>query len=114
MALGPILGRFWDQVGGKMKPSWHQNLKNRGPKTMSRNMHENDPKKVMQGCAVLRKVVRAGGGSVPTISQSNSPTVMGIGTLHFVPWGHGGGYIYTYVFFLEARGPFADPLCFCF
>ena len=65
---------------------------------MSRNMHENDPKKVMRCCAVLGKVVQAGGGSVPTINQSNSPTVMGPGTLSLVPWGHGGGYIYIYIY----------------
>ena len=79
-----------------MEPSWHQNLKNGGPKTMSTNMHENDAKKVMQCCAVLREVAQDGGGSVPTILQSNSPTVMGPGTLHKVPQGHGGGYIYIY------------------
>ena len=64
---------------------------------MSINMHKNDSKKVMQGCAVLRSVVQAGGGWVPLINQYNSPTVMGIGTLHKVPQGHGGGYIYIYI-----------------
>ena len=65
---------------------------------MSTNMHKNDAKKVMQGCAGLCEGARAGGGSVPTINQSNSPTVMGIGTLHIVPWGHGGGYVYIYIY----------------
>ena len=60
---------------------------------MSKNIHKNDAKKVMRGCARLRKVVQLGGGSVPTINQSNSPTVMGIGTLHNVPQGHGGGLL---------------------
>ena len=34
--LGTILGGFWCQVGGKLDPSWHQNLRKRGPKTMSK------------------------------------------------------------------------------
>ena len=42
--------------------------------------------------AGLCGVVQDGGGWVPLFNQSNSPTVMGIGTLHNVPQGHGGGY----------------------
>ena len=57
--LGWLLDRFLidlgPKLGGKMEPSWDQNLKNGGPKTMSTNMNKNDAKKVMQGCARLRK-----------------------------------------------------------
>ena len=35
-----LFGRFWvdlgAKLGGKLEPSWYQNLKNRGPKTMSK------------------------------------------------------------------------------
>ena len=38
--FGWLLDRFWSdfgpKLGGKMGPSWHQNLKNGGPKTMSK------------------------------------------------------------------------------
>ena len=41
----PNLDRFWSdfgpKLGGKMGPSWHQNLKNGGPKTMSKNELQN-------------------------------------------------------------------------
>ena len=44
MDLGGLLERFWvyfgSKLGGKLEPSWHQNQKNEGTKTMS--------KKVMQ------------------------------------------------------------------
>ena len=55
--LGWLLDRFFidlgPKLGGKMEPSWDQNLKNGGPKTMSTNMHKNDAKKVMRGYARL-------------------------------------------------------------
>ena len=38
--FGALLGRFWvdlvPKLGGKLDPSWYQNLKNWGPKTMSK------------------------------------------------------------------------------
>ena len=37
-----LLDRFWadfrPKLGGKLGPSWHQNLKKSGPKTMSKKM----------------------------------------------------------------------------
>ena len=42
MDLGGLLERFWvdfgPKLGGKLGPSWHQNLKNEGSKMMSKNM----------------------------------------------------------------------------
>ena len=41
MGPGRLLERFWvdfgSKLGGKLGPSWHENLKNGGPKTMSKN-----------------------------------------------------------------------------
>ena len=41
LALGPIWDGFWLQVGAKLGSSWHQNLKNGGPKTMSKKELKN-------------------------------------------------------------------------
>jgi len=53
--LGTILGGFWCQVGGKLDPSWHQNLKKGGPKTMSKKTSKNDAQKSMCRDASRRK-----------------------------------------------------------
>ena len=41
MDLGRLLDRFLvdfgTKLGGKLRPSWHQNLKNEGSKMMSKN-----------------------------------------------------------------------------
>ena len=40
LVFGPLLARIWvdfgAKLGGKLDPSWHQNLENWGPKTMSK------------------------------------------------------------------------------
>ena len=40
LGFGALLGRFLvdfeAKLGGKLGPSWHQNPKNEGPKTMSK------------------------------------------------------------------------------
>ena len=45
LAFGPLLGRFLvdfgSKLGGKLEPSWHQNPKNWGTKTMSKNHPKN-------------------------------------------------------------------------
>ena len=42
--FGWLLDRFWSdfgpKLGGKLGPSWHQNLKNGGPKTMSKKVRQ--------------------------------------------------------------------------
>ena len=42
MDLERLLEGFWmdfgPKLGGKLGPSWHQNLKNEGTKTMSKNV----------------------------------------------------------------------------
>ena len=62
MQLGRLLGRFLvdfgSNLGGKLEPSWHQNLKNGGPKTMSKN-------ELWNMCARSRNIVQPmGGGSL--------------------------------------------------
>ena len=67
--FGGLLDRFWDdlgpKLGGKMGPSWHQILKNGGPKTMS--------KKVMQKVDASHggscRAMQAGGVGVPNRAE---------------------------------------------
>ena len=44
LEFGGLLGRSWvdfvAKLGGKLDPSWYQNLENWGPKTMSKKMIE--------------------------------------------------------------------------
>ena len=51
---------------------------------MSTNMHKNDSKKVMQGCARLREVAQEWGGGAPynQIIQTSQGVIMGPETLH--------------------------------
>ena len=98
--LGPSWGASWGQVGTKI---WKMGAPRRCQQTYTKMMLKKSCR-VARWCAVVCGVVQPGGGSVPTINQSNSPTVMGIGTLHNVPQGHGGGYIYIYMYlFIEIR-----------
>ena len=45
LEFGSLLGRFsvdfGSKLGGKLMPSWYQNRKNEGPKTMSKNHQKN-------------------------------------------------------------------------
>ena len=52
MDFGGLLDRFWSdsgpKLGAKLEPSWHQNRRKRGTKTMSKNHQKS-------GDAVVRK-----------------------------------------------------------
>ena len=86
---------FGSKLGGKLGPSWHQNLKNGGPKTMS--------KKVWQKVHATSRdftQLHAGKGWVgpyKPLVQSLQGAAVGHQALHIVPQGHGGGYIYIYI-----------------
>ena len=92
-----LLDRSWvdfgPKLGGKLGPSWHQNLKNGGPKTMSKKVKQ-------KGHASQRRVTQVRGGWVPINHQSRASRGQSVGhrTLHIVPQGHGGGYMSMYVY----------------
>ena len=49
LEFGGLLGRFLvdfgSKLGGKLRPSWHQNQKNEGPKTMSKKHQKIEPRR---------------------------------------------------------------------
>ena len=55
LKFGALLRRCWvdfgAKLGGKLDPSWHQNLRKRGPKTMSKKTSKNDAQKSMRVAA---------------------------------------------------------------
>ena len=69
LGFGALLGRFLvdfgTKLGGKLGPSWHQNPKNEGTKTMSKNV-------MKKLSAAVRKCLQAGGGPYnPTTLQDS-------------------------------------------
>ena len=80
---------FSSKLGGKLGPSWHQNLENKDPKTMSKK----ELKKMNAGSR--NSCVPEEGGSLKSIHpEAPWGTSLGILSLHFVPKGHGGGLRY--------------------
>ena len=59
---------FGPRLGGRLDPSWHQNLRNRGPKTMSKSHQKSGDASRRNGAAV----VRPGTGSKPLRIPSGS------------------------------------------
>ena len=90
LAFGTLLGRFWvdfgSKLGGKLGPSWHQNAKNEGPKTMSK-----------KGMRTWTPAHASRGGGAP-YNQSIKPSkdqTMGIRTLPSGTRPGGGFYFWT-------------------
>ena len=85
LVLEPILERilvdFMAKLGGKLEPSWHQNLENWGPKTMSKN-HQNSGAAAVTLQVGLLALKNPFGISNPEVQRSKGP-LMALETLHY-------------------------------
>ena len=97
--LGGLLDRFLidfgPKLGAKLGSSWHQNRKKNDAKTMSKK-HTKPRGPTAPGSAQAGPG-RRGGGPYKQFKPPSRPAPVRILTLHFVPWGHGGGYICTFM-----------------
>ena len=89
--FGALLGRIWvdfgTELGGKLEPSWHQNLKKWDTEKSSKNEHAGRvPANPEPGVCWPLRILQPQGPQGP---EARSPGVQGtltsLTTLHFVP-----------------------------
>ena len=90
--LGWFLVDFESKLGGKLRPSWHQNHENYGPKTMSKNHQNSGAAGVTQEVDLLAPK-NPFGSSNPEVQRSQrvQGPFIALETVHFGPQGNGGG-----------------------